>query len=242
MASRPSARGSRSERCAETRSVREAGGRAPRFCSALLVLAFVFVAGLARAGEMHVPSATGLGHGRYAQMHMVVHKTVFRLDVVSVDLWFSTGTRDRLATLAEGHGYSELLAGRVTQAVLEADEAFVRLRFERDVDYERCLDELKGGLQSAYQAGLMQAAEYRSGVAWLSRVFSAVAQRGFRRRDQIVWRADPKSLDVALVSGEGKPLLSQVVQGDKPSRTLLAGYFVPGSSTRELLVRSLLAQ
>ena len=61
-----------------------------------------------------------LAEGPYARMHMLFEKTIFGVDILTVDFRFDAAMQRRLRDLAQGQTYTDALAARVADAVVTA--------------------------------------------------------------------------------------------------------------------------
>lgn len=195
-----------------------------------------------RAPQVQDLSTRELAQGQYSRMHMLLEKTIFAVDVLTVDMRFDPETRDRFERLARQQTYSEELASRITAAALDAQHALVTLQFERSVPFDRWLQEARRGLSQAAQGNLIPQETSREVRGSLPRWFAPVEERGFRKGDRIVYRIDPDLLRTRLVSEAGTVLIDHTDPGASPGRAVLAGFLAPGTDFREPLVRSLIAE
>jgi hypothetical protein len=181
-----------------------------------------------------------LASGPFSSMHMLMEKTIFGVDVLTIDVRFDRATQERFRTLAGSPPLSSQAIDRIAAAAVDAGEVWASIAFRRRVSLSQWLDGVGDSLGRASRAGLIQEQTYRELMANLPRWFAAVAERGFQAGDRILYRGYPDRLRTLLVTPEGRVLVNHVGEGAAPRRTLLAGYFAPGSDTREPLVRSLL--
>lgn len=181
-----------------------------------------------------------LPEGPYSRMHMLLEKTIFRIDVLTAEMRFGPAARERLERVARGRQYSEQLAREVTAASLEADHALVTLEFKRNVRLDRWVDGVRSGVWLAAKSGLIPQATSDQVSGNLPRWFAPVAGRGFEKGDRIIYRIYPDRVRTLVVSDDGKVLVDHVEKGPTHGRTVLAGFLAPGTEFREPLVKSLL--
>lgn len=205
----------------------------------LVVLLSAFLAlGQASSGAPDLELAT-LASGPYSSMHMLLEKTFFRVDVLTLEVRFGTGTQQQMEKLARGQQFSAAVAARIAEAAIGAEEAYVKLEFLRDVSLDRWVQGVRESLTLGRQAGIIDEETYRHVYRSLPEWFRVVAERGFQKGDQILYRAYPDRMRTVLLSKDGRVLLDQTDKGASPGRAMLAGYFAPGTDFREPLVRSL---
>jgi hypothetical protein len=100
---------------------------------------------------------------------------------------------------------------------------------------------VRESLEKAHQWGVIDRELFRHTSDRLPEWFSAIAQRGFRQGDRIVYRTHADRMRTMLVGSDGKVFVDQTDRGSGPRRALLGGYFAPGTDFREPLIRSLLS-
>jgi hypothetical protein len=205
-----------------------------------LMALLVFTAAPAALAAVPDLQEDRLATGPYSRMHMLLEKTVFAVDVLTVEVRFDSATQGRFRTLARQHGDSEAFMGRMAEAAVHADEVFIRLEFKRDVALNRWVAAVRESLEKARHAGIIDESTFRHVSDNLPVWFHGIADRGFRYGDQILYRGYPDRLRTVLVTAEGKVLLDQTDAGTAPRLALLGGYFAPGTDFREPLIRSLL--
>jgi hypothetical protein len=205
-----------------------------------LLALLVFTAAPAALAAVPDLQEDRLATGPYSRMHMLLEKTVFAVDVLTVEVRVDSATQGRFRTLAQQHGDSEARLRRMAEAAVHADEVFIRLDFKRDVALNRWVAAVRESLVKARQAGIIDESTFGHVSDNLPVWFHGIADRGFRYGDQILYRGYPDRLRTVLVTAEGKVLLDQTDAGTAPRVALLGGYFAPGTDFREPLIRSLL--
>ncbi len=181
-----------------------------------------------------------LAAGPYSTARMLLEKTVFGFDVLTVEVRFDSATQERIRKAAGSKPVSADLIDQVALAAVDASDVFARLEFLRNVSLDRWVEGASDGLRKGWQAGIIDEETYRYVAGNLAHWFRGISERGFRRGDQVLYRGYPDRLRTVLVSNSGEVLLDQTDQGASHRRALLAGYFAPGTDFREPLVRSLL--
>lgn len=184
---------------------------------------------------------TDMGTGPAARMHMLLEKTLFRVDVLTLDVRFGSITADRIERLLAGAFDSRALADSIAAAALGADEALARLEFQRDVRLEQFLDGIRDNLRRATRAGIVTPAEFRSISSDLPSWYAFLKERGIRSGDRMLQRVRGDTLRTVYVGADGETMLDQVDVGPEHRLAVLGGYFAPGSDFRRGLVESVLA-
>lgn len=179
-----------------------------------------------------------LASGRHAHMHMLLEKTVLGVDVVTVDMQFDAKTAERLEAASKGKKYSKEAADEIATAAYRAENAFVRMRFERHVSFDDFVEGSRKSLGFALKAGMITKANYDRSYNGLPQWFGFLKKNGIHKGDRIYYRAKPDSLRTVYVDHQGKTMLDQTDDGADPRLALLAPFFAPGSDFREPLIRS----
>src|SRR5690606_409383 len=138
-----------------------------------------------------------------------------------------------------GKAYSEELEENIARRAYLAQNAVVRVRFERDASLYAFLDAVRKNLRRALKADMIDLDTYRRVSQRLSQWFGFLRERGIREGDWLYYRVRPDSLRTVFVANDGTKLLDHHSDGEEPRLALLGGYFAPGSDLREPLIHSL---
>lgn len=171
-------------------------------------------------------------------MEMLLEKTIFKVDVLTLRLRFGQLTTARLRSLA-ADGPGEATADSIALAALEATDVWARLRFERDVSLSQFLDGVMDNLERAREAGIVSPSEVERLHRDLPRWFGFLDERRIRDRDQLWYRIRGDTLRTLYVGEHGEVLLDQTDVGRGARLAVLGGYFAPDSEFRDGLIRSL---
>ena len=173
-------------------------------------------------------------------MHMLLEKTIFKVDVLTVDVWLGEADGRRIEKLTAADRDSRQLADSVAEIAIHSQDAAVRLEFIRDnVSLEQFVDGIRDDLKKVPRAGVIDQADYEQIASSLPVWFEFLADRKIRTGDQILYRISGDTLRTRYVGYDGQLLLDQVDVGQPNRLSLMGSYFVPGSSFREKLIRSL---
>lgn len=200
--------------------------------------------GAAQSAPLEVPvDTTGLASGPYAAASMRLEKTIFKVDVLRLELRFAPAARDRIREAAEGaagtSGDERSLA--IADAAAHAGGAWARIQFDRDIKLGQFVDAGRESLSDAREAGYIDAAAEREIGANLPRWYAFLAERKIRKGDEMHYRIRGDTLRTVYVGRDGDILLDQVDVGPERVGSVLGGYFAAGSDFREPLLRSLAA-
>lgn len=214
---------------------------APRSFAAALGLTAVLSSPALMAGSA-LPSldAPDLAQGPYSSMHMLLQKTVLKIDVATVDVRVDRATQAHFAELARGQQYSYPLDAQLAAAAMAAPRAVVQMQFVRDVPLNRWLGVVRDNLELAREAGLISRDIEQRVSNGIPQWFAPLQERGYQKGDKLIYAVSPDSLRTVVVSAGGQVLLDLSEREAGARRVVMPSYFAPKSDTRELLIRSLL--
>jgi hypothetical protein len=207
-----------------------------------LSLVFVFALWLSVASADAPPSLASQewAQGSYSAMHMLLEKTVFNVDVLTVDVRVGRQVHRRLIdVIGPNKKYSEQLGERLAKVAIDADDALVEVGYLRDISFKRWMEGVIENLDRAEAAKLItkeirQRAQERVPVA-----FAAIKERGYEHGDRLLYRVRADSVRMVVVSEKGKIYVDTTDVGKDAPRIVMASYFAPMSDFREPLLRSL---
>ncbi len=213
------------------------------------VLVFALLAvGAAPAGAQSSLSvvtpidSTSVGRAPYSRMRTLLEKTLFKVDVVTVDIWLGDEVAARLEERFAGSRYSNEVADSVADLAIRSQDAFIRVEFLRGVSLDQFLDGVDDNLKLVRKAGVITEADYEMITAGMPVWYAFLAQRGIRDGDVMRYRIRGDTLRTQFLSAEGELMLDQVDIGPERRRSVLGSYFVRSSDFREGLVKSLLGE
>ena len=190
-----------------------------------------------------IPSMNGpdLAQGPYAAMHMLLQKTLLKINVITLEVRLDKAAQGKVAALAHAHGnaYSDGLAPQLGQAVMGAGHALIQMEFKRDVPLKRWIGVVRDNLEEARKASLITPAVEKRISDGLPDWFAALKDRGYEKGDRLFYVLSPDSLRTVAASAGGQILLDRLDKEKEARDVVLATYFAPGSEFREPLLRSL---
>src|SRR3954463_1222736 len=214
---------------------------APRSFATALGLAALLLASLVLAGGA-LPSLDSpeLAQGPYSSMHMLLQKTVRKVNVATVDVRFDKATQARFAGLAQGQQYSYPLDAQLAATAIAAPHAVVQMQFVRDVPLNRWIGVVRDNLELAREAGLIGRDIEQRVASAIPQWFAPVEERGDQKGGKLIYAISPDTLRTVVVSAGGQVLLDLTEREAGARRVVMPSYFAPKSDTREHLIRSLL--
>ena len=191
------------------------------------------------AGPLPSVARDSLLKGPYSSMRTLFEKTIFQVDVLTLDVRLGPESARRIEELVAGAEYSEALADSVAAVATGSRNAWIRIRFERDVSLEQFLDGVEDNLEKARDAGIISAEDCRMISENMPVWYSFLAERGIRDGDRMYYRIRGDSLHTQYLGVDGDLLLDQVDVGPERRLAVLGSYFVEGSDFRKGLIRGL---
>ena len=192
------------------------------------------------AGAQEPPlDADDLGRSRFGRMHMLLEKTFLNVDVLTVEIRFAPDTAEALRALAERQAPGAELTERIAARAFRAEDAYVEIRFKRDVGLDEFVAAVRKNLERARRANMIDEESYQSVSRNLPRWFAFLEKDGIKSGDRLLYRARPSSMRTVFVDRDRRVRLDQTDSGTAPRLALLGGYFAPGSDFRNGLVASL---
>jgi hypothetical protein len=182
-----------------------------------------------------------LATGRYAEMHMLLEKTIFKVDVLTMRLRFDTVTASRLATLVGDRALTRSLADSVARVALRTEDSWAVLEFVRGASLDQFLGGVRKDMRKAVDAGIISEADFRMIFRGMPRWYAFLADRRIREGDRMFYRLTADALRTVYLGMEGEILLDQTDVGRERPLAVLGSWFAPGSSFRKKLIESLFA-
>ncbi|NJD11896.1 MAG: hypothetical protein FIB01_16125 [Gemmatimonadetes bacterium] len=179
------------------------------------------------------------GQVPWSHMHTLLQKTLFRVDVLELDICFDTATAGGFATLAARGPLAGAAADAAVRAALDGAHAFARIEFVRDVSLDQFLGGGRDELANAGAKGLLPDSVYRVIRAGLPDWYGFAERRGIRKGDRLFYDMRPEEVRTLFVGREGGKLRDHVSTGRARRNSPLASWLAPGSDFRKSLLQSL---
>ena len=190
-------------------------------------------------GPLPSLDSSELAQGPYSYMHMLLQKTILRINVATIEVRVDKQAQTRFAGLARGQAYSDALEQQLAHVAIGAERAVVQMRFKRDVSLDRWMGVVRENLEQARKAGLIDVGLERRVSQGLPEWFAPLRERGYQKSDRLVYAVSADSLRTLVISVAGQVLVDRLEREQGTRRVVLASYFAPGSDFREPLLRSL---
>jgi hypothetical protein len=173
-------------------------------------------------------------------MHMMLKKTILRINVATIDVQVDKQVQARLAAQARDKAYSDALAPQLARTIMDAERAVVQMQFARNVSLKRWMGVVQESLEQARHAGLIDADLERRVEQGLPQWFAALKERGYEKGDRLIYSVVPDATRTRVISASGQVLVDRIDRDPGARRVVLTSYFAPESDFLEPLLRSLL--
>jgi hypothetical protein len=212
-----------------------------------VVVAVLLLAGTASSAAAQASPDTAvvamdtasLASGRYARMSMRVERTIFKVDVLELEIRFGQEDARRFEELAVGRGYSAQIADSIADVAIHSQDAFARIVFIRDnVSLDQFIDGVREDLGYARLDGIISPAEYTEISDSLPIWFGFLEARHIRKGDQIHYRIRGDTLHTKYQAVSGEILLDHLEVDASARLAVLGSYYARKSSFRGGLVKS----
>lgn len=193
----------------------------------------------ARSEDPFDPS--GLAEGPFSEMSALLEVTIFKIDVLTLTIRVNEATAERLRSLAEGRRYSEELADSVATVILDADDAWARQVFHRDVSLGRFAGGMRETGRKAAEAGFITQEYFEQFSENVPIWFGFLEESGAKKGDEILFLVRGNRLRTIYRTADGRVLMDEGAEGAEARRASIPSFFAPGTDFRKRLVESLLA-
>jgi len=176
---------------------------------------------------------------RRPTMSMVLERTIFQVDILTLEIWFPPDVERRLAAATSGRALSPSLADSLATLALEVTDVVARLHFKRGVSFTQFVDAIRDNARRARDAGIIPAATYDDISLDLPVWYAFLRDRKVHEGDEMVYRIRGDTLRTVYQDDRGVTLLDQVDVGAERRLAVMGGYFAPRSDFRKRLLESL---
>jgi hypothetical protein len=179
-----------------------------------------------------------VGASPFGHMHMLFERTIFNVDVLTLDVCLDSATAETVAVHARG-GRTDDGDDAIAAAAIDAPAALGRIRFLRGVSKGQFLGGIRDEQEKAVRAGLLADSTFRMISDSLPVWFDFLDDRGIRDGDRIFYVFRDDSLRTVYHGEDGTVLLDRTDVGTQRRTSVLATWFAPRSDFRRPLLDSL---
>jgi hypothetical protein len=190
------------------------------------------------AGRQLVVDTTSLATGP-AIMRMLLEKTIFRVDVLTLELRFDTRTTRELSMFSARGGLNRTVADSVAAIALDARDVWARFRFVRGVSLGQFVDAVADNAKRARDAGILGEDMFREVETNLRQWYAFLEDRRIQKGDEMFYRIRGDTLRTIFRGHDGVILLDRTDVGAQRRLAVMGGYFAPGTDFRRKLIESL---
>ncbi len=163
----------------------------------------------------------------------------FSVDVLSLEVRFGSEVAEKVKSLVQNGDEPSQFADSIADTAIHAEDAFVHIRFLRDIRLERFIQEARESTKLVSEAGIIDKPSYEHISKNLPIWYASLANRGINEGDEIFYRIQGESLRTLYRGVDGTIYLDQEDEGTLGPLAVLGGYFVEKSKFRKGLLQSL---
>lgn len=203
-----------------------------------LTLGLIAVA-LPLAAQLPAADTSALAHGPGSRMTTLFEKTIFKVDVLTLEVRFDRTVAEQLGRLVATGERDRSVEDSIAATAIAARDVWAQMVFHRNVKLNQFLDGLVHNARRARDAGILDGGTYatieREAPVW----YAALADRNIREGDVMTYRIRGDTLRTIVRGVEGRVYVDQTDIGPGRVLSVLGGYFAPGSDFRKGLIRSI---
>lgn len=202
--------------------------------NAFSILAMVLFSQFAMANDIK------FAEGPFSKMQMLLEKTIFNVDVLTVEVQLDRKTQSSLENLIGRQPYNDSLAEKAAQILISSQNMKIHLTFLRDINFNRFINEIKTSIQCAAESGAISKKEQDDSFQNLPKWFAPLQNAGIKNGDSLSYEISEDKLHIIFRHQDGMVVIDQTDTGASPRRILLSSYFAKCSDFRDGLIRSLI--
>ncbi|MFQ5689496.1 MAG: hypothetical protein ACE5HQ_04400 [Gemmatimonadota bacterium] len=173
------------------------------------------------------------------RMHMLLRKSVFHVEVLTVDVRVDGETARRITRQADSRRYGKALADSLAAAAFSARMAWIDVCFRRSFGLDRMLDGIRKNLEGAPSTGMIDSATLGVISQRLATWYGFLEARGIRRGDRMELRVRGDTVRTIYRTGGGDILADRTDVDATERASVMGRYFALNSDFRDGLLRSL---
>lgn len=173
----------------------------------------------------------------YGRMSMLLEKTIFKVDVLVLEVELSdSDARDIARVVERGAGSIE---DSIAAIAINTRAANLRTQFLRSISLDQFVDGARRDLQAVLAAGVITDETHRVLFEGLPVWFGFLEERRIQKGDELQYRISGDTLRTSYGAADGTTLMQRTDVDADRSRAVLGTYFVRGSQFRDKLIESL---
>ncbi len=182
-----------------------------------------------------------LATGPFARMSTLYEKRFlfFSVDVLTLEIRFGSEVAEKVKSFVQNGDASSQFADSIADTAIHAQDAFVHIRFLRNISLKRFIQEARQSTKRVRDAGIIDNPSYEQISENLPIWYAPLANRGIREGDEIFYRIRGESLRTVYRGVDEAIYVDQEDQGRVGPLAVLGGYFVAKSEFRKGLLQSL---
>ena len=182
-----------------------------------------------------------LATGPFARMSTLYEKSFlfFSIDVLSLEVRFGSEVAEKVKSLVQDGDEPSKVADSIADTAIHAQDAFVHIRFLRDIRLDRFIQEARESTKLVRKAGIIDKPSYEHISKNLPIWYASLANRGIREGDEMFYRIRGESLRTVYRGVDGTIYVDQEDKGRLSPLAVLGGFFVAKSKFRKGLLQSL---
>lgn len=182
-----------------------------------------------------------LGTGPFARMSTLYEKSFLflKVDVLNVEVRFGSEVAEKVKSFVQSGDEPSKFADLIADTAIHAQDAFVHIRFLRNIRLKRFIQEARESTKLVREAGIIDNPSYEHISNNLPIWYGSLAKRGIREGDEMFYRIRGESLRAVFRGVDGTIYVDLEDKGSLFSLAVLGGYFVEKSKFRKGLLQSL---
>ena len=182
-----------------------------------------------------------LASGPFSRMSTLYEKSFlfFNVDVLSLEIRFGSEVAEKVKLLVQSGEEPSQLADSIADTAMHAQDAFVQIRFLRDIGLDRFIQEARQSTKLVREAGIIDDPSYEHISKNLPIWYAPLADRGIKKGDEMFYRIRGESLKTVYRGVDEAIYVDQEDTGRLVPLAVLGGYFVAKSEFRKGLLQSL---